>query len=142
MANLCTDADVQDRPTLQGVNLSATQLAQIPGYIGEASVLIEGYLGHTYTDDEDIPVAATIVCARVVARALTARPVDGNFDSYGSTMGPFSHTKHVAADVLGGGVWLTKQDKMALDSIGSAHSRTSNVALYDLPQRASGLINI
>jgi hypothetical protein len=37
VTDLCTESDVLSRPALQGVTLSAVQLAQIPGYIGEAS---------------------------------------------------------------------------------------------------------
>jgi hypothetical protein len=139
MTDLCTIDDVLDRPALIGVAITATMTAQIPGYIEEASALVCGYLGHQFagTDDDPIPNAARIVAARAVARALTATPVDGNCDSYtnGSTMGPFAHTstRHVASDVLGGGVWLTRQDKMALDSIGGTYSLQTNVALFDLP---------
>lgn len=130
MADLCTEADVMARPALAGLTLSTAQTASVDGYIDEASVLIEGYLGHTYAADETVPDAARIVCARVVARALTATPVDPNFDRYDSTMGPFTQQKHVAPDVLGGGVWLTRQDKMALDAIGGVYSRMTNVSLY------------
>lgn len=134
MTALCTEADLLARPALIRVTLSDAQTASIPGFSDEASVLIEGYIGHTFagTDDDPVPTAAVIVCARVVARALTATPVDPNFDAYGSTIGPFAHSKRVAPDVLGGGVWLTKQDKLALDSIGGAYSRMTNIALYDL----------
>jgi hypothetical protein len=134
VTDLCTAADVLARPTLIGVTLSDAKAASIPAYIEEASALVCGYLGHTFagTDDDPVPNAARIVTARVVARALTATPVDGNFDTYGSTMGPFAHTKHVAQDVLGGGVWLTRQDKLALDSIGGTYSKMTNVPLYDL----------
>jgi hypothetical protein len=150
MTDLCTPEDVLARPTLQDVTLSQTKQDQIPGYIEEASILVEGYLGHTYpdppTDDtpnpDPVPAAAKIVTARMVARALTATPVEGNFDTYGSTMGPFAHTKHVAADVLGGGVWLTRQDKMALDSIGGIYSLQTNVAMYDRPRYPVGIVGL
>jgi hypothetical protein len=87
------------------------------GWITEASTLIEGYLRHTYTADETVPDAARIVCARVVARALTTPVTTPNADRYDSTMGPFTASTQVTRDALGGGVWLTRQDKMALDSI-------------------------
>jgi hypothetical protein len=140
VTDLCTAADVLARPTLIGVTLSDAKTASIPGYFSEASLLVQGYLGHTYpdpptdgsTNPDPVPGAARIVTARVVARALTATPVDPNFDRYGSTMGPFTHTKSVAQDVLGGGVWLTRQDKLALDAIGGTYSRMTNVAVYDL----------
>lgn len=124
------------RPALAGLTLSAAQIAQIPGYIEEASALVCGYLGHTFagTDDDPVPGAATIVCARVVARALTTSPTDPNLSESTNTrgMGSFSATTtaHLAQDVLGGGVWLTRQDKMALDSIGGAYSRMTCVPLY------------
>ena len=101
MTDLCTSGDVLARPTLIGVTLRDAQTASIPGYISEASLLVQGYLGHTYpdpptdgsTNPDPVPNAARIVCARVVARALTATPVDGNYDRYASAMGPFTHTK-------------------------------------------------
>lgn len=135
MIALCTAQDVTARPQLAGVPLSAVQSAQLPGYIEEASTLVCGYLGHTYTADETVPEAARVVCARMVARALTTSPVDPNASEYSraSAMGSFSATStaHVAADVLGGGVWLTKQDKMALDSIGAITRRTVvNLPMY------------
>lgn len=114
------------RPALVAVTVREARRASIPGYIEEASALICGYLGHTFAgrDDEPVPDAARVVCARVVARAITSTHVDPNFDNHSraSAIGPFSHTDthHVAPDVLGGGVWLTRQDKMALDSIGGA----------------------
>lgn len=81
-----------------------------------------------------MPNAATIVCARVVARTLTSTPVEPNLDTYSraSAMGPFNHTdiRHVAQDVLGGGVWLTRQDKMALSSVGGTYSKMTNLPLY------------
>lgn len=140
MTLLCTQADVLDRPALSAAGISTfteTQAAQVDGYIEEASVLVEGYLGHTYADPptdgspnpDPVPDAARLVAARVVARALTSTPVDPNFDSYSSAMGPFSHQKHVAQDVLGGGVWLTRQDKMALDAI-DTNARISNISTY------------
>jgi Phage protein Gp19/Gp15/Gp42 len=96
-----------------------------------------GYLAHMYAADETVPNAVVIVTARVVARALTTSPTDPNVDSYASTraMGSFSasNTAHVAQDVLGGGVWLTRQDKMALDAIDGIGSQTAiNVPLYRL----------
>jgi hypothetical protein len=140
VTDLCTAADVLARPTLIGVTLSDAKTASIPGYISEASLLVQGYLGHTYPDPptdgstnrDPVPDAARIVTARVVARALTATPVDPNFDRYASSMGPFTHTKSVAQDVLGGGVWLTRQDKMALDAIGGTYAKMTNVPMYDL----------
>jgi hypothetical protein len=132
--SLCTADDVLARPELAGVALSATQTAQLPGYIDEASTLVCGYLGHAYTgtSDDPVPNAARIVAARVVARALTSPRLDPNFDTYNSSMGPLAHTKHVAPDAIGGGVWLTRQDKLMLDSI-STLPRFSNVALHAWP---------
>jgi hypothetical protein len=160
---LCTSDDVMERPQILAAPTGTVDTASIPGYIEEASILVEGYLGHTYPDpptDPDVvnpdpvPDAARVVAARAVARALIAdaanngpggpRPLDPNIDAYTSSrsMGGFSATKteHVAADVLGGGVWLTRQDKMALDSIGGAYSRQTNVPLYDPPRRVRGVI--
>lgn len=121
---------------ITAANITDVQSAEITGYIEEASVLVEGYLNHTFDDPptdgspnaDPVPDAARIVTSRVVARAMTSTPVDPNFDQYSSGMGPFTHSKHVAQDVLGGGVWLTHQDKMALDSITFAE-RISHVSM-------------
>src|SRR4051812_14736980 len=121
---MVTTAFVLLHPTLQGVDLPQAERDKLPGYIADASVLIEGYLQLSWpdppanpTDPSPIPGAAQIVCRRVVARALTATPIDPSFDTYASTIGPLSHTKHVTSDVLGGGVWLTRQDRLILDGI-------------------------
>lgn len=164
MTLLCTEDDVMERPQIKAAPTGYINTESIPGYIEEASILVEGYLGHTYpdpptdpavTNPDPVPDGARIVAARVVARALLADAanthnpgagpvVDPNIDSITSTraMGGFSATKteHVAADVLGGGVWLTRQDKMALDSIGGAYSRQSNVAMYDVPRHRQGIV--
>lgn len=153
MTTLCTPQDVLARPTLIGITITEDMTEQIPGYIDEASILIEGYLEHVYppapVDDspspDPVPDAARIVCARVVARALTTTNTDPNYDSYthSRNMGGFgaSNTAHVAADVLGGGVWLTKQDKMALDAIsGIGQNQATNVAMYDVPKGVTGFV--
>lgn len=136
---MITATDVLLHPTLQGVQLPAPELAKIPGYIADASALIEGYLKRTFPDPPDtdnpqtvnlVPDAARLVCRRMVARVLTSAPIDANFDAYASTMGPMSHTKHVAQDVLGGGVWLTNQDKVILNGITSAGVGVVNIPLY------------
>lgn len=125
---LCSSDDVLARPQMRGVSADAGTLN---GYIEEASVLIEGYLGHPFAIGETVPNAAKLVCARMVARAITATPVDPNFESYGSSFGPMAHTKHVAQDVLGGGVWLTRQDKLILDGI-TTNAGMQSINLYAL----------
>lgn len=131
---MVTTAFVLLHPTLHGVTLPQAELDKIPGYIADASGLIEGYLQRTFpdpppTDTNPVPEPARIVCRRVVARALIAPEIDPRFDTYASTMGPLSHTKHVAADVLGGGVWLTRQDKLILDGI-PATNDAMNIPLF------------
>lgn len=123
---MVTTAFVLLHPTLAGVTPPSTELAKVPGYIADASMLIEGYLERTYpdppvnpTDPNPVPEPARIVCRRAVARALVTPDADPRFDSYASAMGSMSHTKHVGQDVMGGGVWLTRQDKMILDGIGN-----------------------
>ncbi|MCV7010354.1 hypothetical protein [Mycobacterium gordonae] len=124
---MVTTAFVLLHPTLAGVSLPSAELAKVPGLIEDASVLIEGYLERSYpdppanpTDPNPVPEPARIVCRRAVARAVVTPDADPRFDSYASAMGSMSHTKHVRQDVMGGGVWLTRQDKMILDGIGSA----------------------
>ncbi len=130
-------AFVLQHPTLQGVTLPSSELAKIPGYIADASALIEGYLQRAYPDPPNnpqavnpVPEAARTVCRRTVARVLTSTPVDPSFDSYAATMGPMSHTKHVAADALGGGVWLTNQDKVILNSITTTALGVIHIPMY------------
>lgn len=151
MTDLCTPQDVLDRPQLQGLTLGTVREAQIPGYITEASILVQGYLEHNYPEPPDppevspdpIPQAAMIVTARMVARALTSSQSDPSTDTHSSGMGPFTNSQHTAQDALGGGVWLTRQDKMALDSIeGISVNHQTNVAMYDAPRYPSGLVNI
>ena len=121
-------------PLVDSLTFTGTQTAQIPGWITEASTLIEGYLRHTYTADETVPDAARIVCARVVARALTTPVTTPNADRYDSTMGPFTASTQMTRDALGGGVWLTRQDKMALDSIpGGGLTNRSMIPLKPCP---------
>lgn len=154
MTTLCTPEDVLARPTLIGITITEDMTEQIPGYIDEASILIEGYLEHVYPpapldetlpNPDPVPDAARIVCARVVARALTAAKTDPNYDSYTASrnMGGFgaSNTAHVAADVLGGGVWLTRQDKMALDAIsGIGQHQATHVPMFDVPKHVTGFV--
>lgn len=137
-------------PTLTTPSPPTTEANKIPGYIEDASVLIEGYLETAFPDPPEdataedpsvnpVPQPARIVCRRMVARALTSPAIDSRFDSYASTMGPLSHTKHVGADVMGGGVWLTKQDKMILDGIPGTDSAV-HVAMFELEPHNRGTI--
>lgn len=137
-------------PTLLNPAPPTIVIAEIPGYIEDASVLIEGYLETAYPDPPEddtasdptvnpVPQPARIVCRRMVARALSTPEIDPRFDSYASAMGPLSHTKHVGQDVMGGGVWLTRQDKLILDGIPGTDSAV-HMAMYDLPERNRGSV--
>lgn len=152
MTLLCTLDDVKARPQMVSLadSLDSADEEIIAGWIEEASVLVEGYLEHTYPDPptdstepnpDPVPDAARIVTARVVARAYTtpAGPATGQ-DSSNSTMGPFSKSAHITQDALGGGVWLTNQDKLALDSIPGRG--LTNMALYEPRRYPVGSINM
>lgn len=141
MIDLCTVADVTARPELVGRQVSDDDTAKIAGWITDASGLIEGYLQREFIDTDPIPKQATVVCARMVARALTTRQAPPTIDSVNSSMGPFAASQHITQDALGGGVWLTRQDRLLLDGI-MKEPRMTNVAMYDAPtQRPIGSAN-
>lgn len=78
----------------------------------EASALVEGYLRRV---PEPVPDAVRLVVARMVTRALSrGEGIDAAADSFSQQAGPYSVTTHYASDSLGGGVWLSAQDKLAL----------------------------
>lgn len=92
------------------------EVAQLPGEVAEASVLVEGYLRVEYDTDNPAPTAVIVVTSRVIARMVTdLGGIPAQADSLTRGMGPFSATTHLVADSTSGGPWLTKSDKMALE---------------------------
>jgi hypothetical protein len=123
---LCTAADVRARPALANVTLTAVQTAAMPGLIEEASLLVAAYLqqiGHVLADT--VPDEARVVTARVAARVLTGAARPAELDTVATSMGPLGHSGHVAADAIGGGVWLSKADKSILDQLTNRPGMTS-----------------
>lgn len=82
------------------------------GLLAEASILVEGYLGRTFTGD--IPEAIKVVVSRMAARALEA-PKESSFqESTSWAAGPFNHSMKFASGASGGAPWLTTADKTIL----------------------------
>lgn len=142
----CTSDDVKARPALAGVTLTGPQTTAMPGFIEDATLIVGGYLdtiGYVPVPHGDPPAFADevrVVTARLVARALTAPARPADLDTFNSSMGPMGHSAHVAADAIGGGAWLTKADKLILDSL-VHRPGLSNIAMYDVePCRPRGSV--
>ena len=96
--------------TRLGRELTSSELLLLPGLLEEASALVEGYLGITYTADDVAPAVVAVVVSKMVARALTTAHVEG-VDS--QRAGPFqvSFTDSTR-------LWLGKAEKLMLRNIG------------------------
>ena len=96
--------------------LTTGEITRLPGVADEASALVEGYLGVTYSLNPRPPEAVVIATSRVTARVFTTDPnaLPAGGDSRSQGMGSFSATVHYVADSTSGGPWLTKSDKMML----------------------------
>lgn len=108
---LATQADVETR---LGRDLTPAEEARLDGLLEEASALVEGYLGVTYTEDDVIPAVVVVVVSKIVARAITADPetmaVAAMQES--SQAGPFS------TRFRDNNVWFSKSDKLMLRRVG------------------------
>jgi hypothetical protein len=106
---LATSADVEARLRRE---LTDEEAEFIDGVLEEASALVEGYLGVTYTEDDTIPDVVALVVSRVAARALTAPQVEiPPGMSLGA--GPFTISARDNSDL-----WLSRSDKLKLRNIG------------------------
>lgn len=107
-------ATQQDVETRLGRGLTESEVARLDGLLEEASALVEGYLGVTYTEDDVVPSVVAIVVSKMVARAITADPsaVALAAISESQQAGPFS------ARFRDTNVWLSKSDKLMLRNIG------------------------
>ena len=108
---LATQANVETR---LGRELTAGELVRLGGLLEEASALVEGYIGVTYTPDDEVPVVVAIVVSKIVARAI-GRSAD--MDAIAATMesansGPFG------AKFRDSNIFLTSSDKLMLRPIG------------------------
>lgn len=114
---LANQGDVETR---LGRELTADELALLPGLLEEASLLVEGYLGIVYKDPSDpdgvpIPDAVVVVVSRIVARTFTApspQLLPEGARSAGS--GPYT----VSFGDSRTNLWLSKADKMTLKNVG------------------------
>lgn len=112
MTILATQEDVENR---LGRELTDDELERLPGLLEEASLLVEGYLGIVYTDDDSIPSAVRVVVSRIVARTFTApspQLLPEGARSAGS--GPYNISFGDARTNL----WLSKADKTTLGNLG------------------------
>lgn len=93
--------------------LTANETTYVSAVIAEADALILGYLGCDPTDADatpTVPVAVTLVSARMVARVFQQ---DGQqVGTQQQTAGPFS-TSYVAG-ATSGSPWLAASDKLTL----------------------------
>ena len=81
-----------------------------------AAALIRGHLGQPPpSDDQDAAAAVRYVTAQMIARALSrAGDADAGLATRTTTTGPFTVQQGYATDAQGGGVWLTRQDRIML----------------------------
>lgn len=107
---LATQDDVEKR---LGRELTDPELERLDGLLEEASLLVEGYLGTTYTGA--IPEAVTVVVSRIVARAFTAPNQQLLPEGARSAAaGPYNVSFADARTNL----WLSKVDKLTLRNLG------------------------
>jgi hypothetical protein len=107
---LATQNDVEAR---LGRACTSGEVARVPGLLDEASAIVEGYLGITYTGS--VPHAVVLVVSRMVARALTTAVSEG---ATSEAAGPYTVGYRDGAASL----WLSKNDKLALRSISGGAS--------------------
>jgi hypothetical protein len=105
--SLATQADVEAR---LGRDLTSDEDDRLEGLLAEASAIVEGYLGVTYGDDDEVPAVVAVVVSKLVARAFTASVVEGPASLQA---GPFSVTYRDNTSL-----WLSKSDKLMLSNIG------------------------
>lgn len=107
-------ADQADVETRLGRDLTSDEVARLDGLLEEASALVEGYLGVSYTDDDDIPNVVVVVVSKIVARAIVrSADMDALAASLeGTNAGPFG------ARFRDSSVFLTKADKLMLRPVG------------------------
>lgn len=116
MVDLASQADVEKQ---LGRTLTAGEVARLPGLLAKASVIVEGYLGVTYTDADDVPAAVTIVVASMVARVFaTSGTVTPGVTSEMVTAGPHQWQRSFSEGTNSVEPWMTKADRTALQGIG------------------------
>lgn len=108
---LASQADVETR---LGRDLTDDEAARLDGLLEEASALVAGYLGVTYSDEAEVPPVVTIVVSKIAARAISRSE---ELDSIAAAMesansGPFG------ARFRDSNVFLTKADKLMLRPVG------------------------
>jgi hypothetical protein len=113
-----------------GRELTADELAAVPGLITEATALVVGHLARDWDALADVPAAVRVVCSRIVSRTLTGTSnLPAGTEQFGSSMGPFGQTTRLGADVVTGSVWLSKSDKTTLSPY-FRRGQIVNVAMY------------
>ena len=106
---LATQADVEAR---LGRDLTEAEAARLPSLLGDASVLVAGYLGREYAP-ELYPAPVAGVVARMVARVLAQGAVTPGLESTTEAAGPFSRGFKYGGG-SSGDVYLSATDKTML----------------------------
>lgn len=106
---LATQEDVEARLAR---DLTEAEAARLPSLLDDASALVAGYLGRTYTP-ELYPAPVAGVVARMVARLLAQGDVTPGLESATETSGPFSRGFKYGGG-SSGDVWLSATDKTML----------------------------
>lgn len=104
---LATQTDVETR---LGRDLTDDETDRLPGLLEEASAIVEGYVGVTYTEDDEIPSSVAVVVSKIVARCLATPTQEGPASLQA---GPFQVTYRDNTNL-----WLSKSDKLMLRNIG------------------------
>lgn len=107
----------------------------LTGRATKSSNLLEGYLGVVYSSLDTIPSVVTDVAAGMVARLYQRddQKITAFQEQAGATMGPFSYSNRVNADVVAGGPWITKADKAMLRTVYSGYRSVPVQSGYGIP---------
>lgn len=92
-------------------SLTEDELGALPHLVDQAQLLIEGYTGGDYSEDE-VPVAVKTVAVRMIARSLNADPALEGVASRSETNGPFNRSVTFVAGSTG--LFINKADRQML----------------------------
>lgn len=120
-------ATIQDVEVRLGEPIEPEDYAHIEGLIEEASYLVEGHCGRSFTVPAPRPVQ--IVVSRMVARVLSAPDEQNHASTTQLTAGNFSKSLTFSSGGSGGAPWLTAVDKKMLRSFGGRRGGIYTVEL-------------
>lgn len=104
----------------------------------ETEALIRAYRPGLPEDVSEWPKAAEVVAMRVMSRSYNAGDVPVGASQQQVTAGSFSHSTSFSSDSTGGGVWLTKQDRILLRGRGGGAYGVDTMPT-DRPYRSAAL---